>query len=467
MKKFFLFALALFLLNYITTNSQLIKSEIRNIKFTNSGDTIVTKRTPGDWFYGPFGGVTASFYFGDFIFPANIIQEADVYEDSVKYDGNSYFPGIFLGLAGEYNQRHSLWCYGLRVGIMDYNKMEVKYQQGDTLKKEYLNQLKFDYISISPYTKLRFKNFVGTYWEGFYALGGLNFEIPIKATTTQIKAIYNPVRIEERSNYTFNEQLFKIGLQLGVGIDIFDANIEKGARTIFSPYLSASIGTKILKDFNSSLYSFNLKLGFSLLLGIDNKHYDTLKLIKNKEIKIETALIEKSPLNVDKIVLNDQKSSQIEPAFIEPEQQKDEGMAPSLEPAFPYYLRPDDNLDKIKIEINRKFIINFPNSEEDVDLSEKEIEFIHKIAEFMATNPESNAIIDGFNDNSGSSEKENQKISLKRAENAMEELLNVGIPEERIVVHGKGSVQNLAPNTTDEGRARNRRIEITLKKYKF
>jgi len=59
--------------------------------------------------------------------------------------------------------------------------------------------------------------------------------------------------------------------------------------------------------------------------------------------------------------------------------------------------------------------------------------------------------------------KARQKLSEDRAEAVAEFLANLGVRDEyHVFTQGKGSTEPIAPNTTAEGRAKNRRVEITL-----
>lgn len=67
--------------------------------------------------------------------------------------------------------------------------------------------------------------------------------------------------------------------------------------------------------------------------------------------------------------------------------------------------------------------------------------------------------IEGHTDNVGRGGY-NAILSRKRAEAVREALIARGVPAERLVAQGFGSAQPIADNRTEEGRARNRRIEI-------
>ena len=66
----------------------------------------------------------------------------------------------------------------------------------------------------------------------------------------------------------------------------------------------------------------------------------------------------------------------------------------------------------------------------------------------------------GHTDSKGT-ESYNSELSLRRAENVEEKLVELGLAPERIVkTIGEGSKKPVASNDTEEGRAMNRRIEL-------
>ena len=69
--------------------------------------------------------------------------------------------------------------------------------------------------------------------------------------------------------------------------------------------------------------------------------------------------------------------------------------------------------------------------------------------------------VEGHTDNTGS-EATNRALSLGRANSVRDYLLQQGVETARISVVGLGPDQPVADNSTNQGRARNRRVEIVL-----
>lgn len=69
--------------------------------------------------------------------------------------------------------------------------------------------------------------------------------------------------------------------------------------------------------------------------------------------------------------------------------------------------------------------------------------------------------ITGFTDSTGSRAL-NMKLSQQRADSVSSALITQGVAAKRIITQGVGSANPIASNNTPEGKAQNRRVEITL-----
>ncbi|NNF34430.1 MAG: OmpA family protein [Saprospiraceae bacterium] len=81
--------------------------------------------------------------------------------------------------------------------------------------------------------------------------------------------------------------------------------------------------------------------------------------------------------------------------------------------------------------------------------------------DFLSDQPDHTIILEGFTDSSGSASA-NERISMKRAESVAKYLISKGIAPDRIQYFGQGEKNPIAPNDTEEGRLKNRRIELRL-----
>jgi OmpA-OmpF porin, OOP family len=101
--------------------------------------------------------------------------------------------------------------------------------------------------------------------------------------------------------------------------------------------------------------------------------------------------------------------------------------------------------------------INFETGKSDIQPESKAI--IDQIYEMLKQNPDLKISIEGHTDNVGTAET-NQILSESRAKSVMNELVSKGIPAERLKYKGWGQVKPIADNNTEEGKAKNRRVEI-------
>lgn len=101
----------------------------------------------------------------------------------------------------------------------------------------------------------------------------------------------------------------------------------------------------------------------------------------------------------------------------------------------------------------------------DIDKAEIRPEFKDEIAivgNFMKKYPTTTAVIEGHTDNVGSPEY-NLDLSRRRAQSVVDHLVSdYGIDRSRLEARGYGMGRPIAPNTTDEGRQANRRIEAII-----
>ena len=87
---------------------------------------------------------------------------------------------------------------------------------------------------------------------------------------------------------------------------------------------------------------------------------------------------------------------------------------------------------------------------------------IEKVAAYMKKNPSVRFEVQGHTDNQGS-DKINDPLSQQRAEAVVKALESLGVDGFNLRAVGKGSHEPVASNSTDEGRAKNRRVEFIKK----
>ena len=92
-------------------------------------------------------------------------------------------------------------------------------------------------------------------------------------------------------------------------------------------------------------------------------------------------------------------------------------------------------------------------------------EMLHKFIEYVNFN-DYEVVIEGHTDSKGTNAY-NMALGMRRAQSVKAKLLEFGMDPSRIVgTVSKGEEEPVAANTTDEGRAQNRRIEFKLSRKK-
>ena len=94
------------------------------------------------------------------------------------------------------------------------------------------------------------------------------------------------------------------------------------------------------------------------------------------------------------------------------------------------------------------------------DLTKK---YFNETSVYLEQHTNARLIITGHTDAIGS-EEYNQNLGYRRAQSAKQYFESVGIPSKKISIESKGEIQPIDSNSTNEGRANNRRTEITINK---
>jgi chemotaxis protein MotB len=88
-------------------------------------------------------------------------------------------------------------------------------------------------------------------------------------------------------------------------------------------------------------------------------------------------------------------------------------------------------------------------------------EAIGKLAQVLRANPDISITVEGHTDTDGSADL-NWDLSVGRATSVVKELTRNGVEPQRIIAAGRGEFFPVAPNTSEQGKAQNRRTEIIL-----
>jgi OOP family OmpA-OmpF porin len=87
---------------------------------------------------------------------------------------------------------------------------------------------------------------------------------------------------------------------------------------------------------------------------------------------------------------------------------------------------------------------------------------IEQIVSMLRDNPKVDISVEGHTDNTGDSKK-NQTLSEERAAAVKAAIVSAGIDAKRLVTVGWGDTKPIADNSTEDGKAKNRRVELVKK----
>ena len=104
--------------------------------------------------------------------------------------------------------------------------------------------------------------------------------------------------------------------------------------------------------------------------------------------------------------------------------------------------------------------LTFPTGSANPQLAASTKAYFEKVAQFLKDNSNAKVTIVGHTDNKGDPAK-NKALGLKRAEMLQKTLIDLGAPKDRVSAASEGADKPIADNNTEEGRKKNRRVEIT------
>lgn len=119
----------------------------------------------------------------------------------------------------------------------------------------------------------------------------------------------------------------------------------------------------------------------------------------------------------------------------------------------------------IKYTVNTDLL--FPSGSWQMSADGKDI--IAKMAKTLAADQQEKLLVNGYTDNASIGPAlqqqgitSNQMLSQKRAETVMQYMISQGVKLNMVAAKGWGDANSVASNKTAQGRAENRRVEITI-----
>ena len=110
-------------------------------------------------------------------------------------------------------------------------------------------------------------------------------------------------------------------------------------------------------------------------------------------------------------------------------------------------------------EVSTKYPLEF--APKTLELSERVTELLGDVAALLRDDAALRLSIEGHADDRGDAQ-ENAKLSVGRAQAVQKYLGSLGVESSRLVAHGFGATLPLEDNASEEGRARNRRVQFLV-----
>jgi outer membrane protein OmpA-like peptidoglycan-associated protein len=120
---------------------------------------------------------------------------------------------------------------------------------------------------------------------------------------------------------------------------------------------------------------------------------------------------------------------------------------------------PDAQVERVGEGIQMTFNSGLLFMINSASLSEAARTNLEKVAGVFVKYPETNILIEGHTDDTGPADF-NMELSKKRAYSVSEFLQSKGVAASRMQIKWYGATQPKFPNTSDENRAKNRRVEV-------
>ncbi|WP_158276172.1 PorP/SprF family type IX secretion system membrane protein [Brumimicrobium oceani] len=368
-----------------------------------------------------------------------------------------------IKLGEEHNLR-----FGLSAGI---------YQTTLTPSDAIVDDQSDEVFANGNYSQLSFKNDVGLYYN--YRKLEFGFSIPQVFETAKIgEMVVNRANVEMKRHI-----VAYLGYELPIGTKLdfqpsvlyrgFAANnnqFDINAQVTYDNLISIGAGYRTdvgfigrfgleINDLFEIGYAY--EFGGAKLRAFTSGTHEVMLGIKfgakGKRKRVETP----SPNKQETNAIESEKSSTIEKKdTVQAPVVKDEPIIDEIDVAEEPVLIEESIEKESSIDLSVfDFKLKFPLNATDLDPSfEDELD---KIVEVMLENPELNVTVIGHSCDLGSIQVK-KNIAIKRATMVKAYVVKKGVEENRVTTKGEGDAQPIVPNTSEENRAKNRRVEFVV-----
>lgn len=357
------------------------------------------------------------------------LHSTDNFFLSIGFRRNIFIKNLFLNVSGNYN------TYGASGSDKDL----------DNFYDWNLNYLGLD-LGLDYYLYKKGKL-------GFYLKGGVSAEFLVQGKQTINDQVYN---LREEKDFDSPFYFFRGG----VGAQY--AASEK--LTVFTQYLYGK-GAQF-KNHQGNLKIHEHRFGIGLFINISSSQPAVVPVTPVLPSNLDEI---KRRLDTQSQKINELEKNQRMVDSLRKVVADKEGEIKAIKESIAHALQPYDGSEltineiagKIYVTMGSDLIFNSGSSK----INAEGRKAITDLGNELAKNPGMNILIEGHTDNVPfkNTRMSNWDLSVKRA-TAVVELLreNQQINPESLTAAGRGEYDPIAPNTTPEGRAKNRRIEIII-----
>jgi outer membrane protein OmpA-like peptidoglycan-associated protein len=364
--------------------------------------------------------------------------------------------GSFYEVGYNKNLKYDRFSYSLAVALNEYNNTGGNTANSYNWNTQYLGvqtRLYYSYLKGKDYDLL--------------STIGLNASSLLSGKQQINGTYYDLTKEKEFTGFLFSPS---IGLQFKYNV----ANLGY-----------VSLGYNYVKSYNLT-NSTNQKLGFTtnqLQFGVHfelkskkvNQEAITTPIATkdtpnstNQKVEVEIAIVDKTrdenpavkntdnnKVNVE-VVVSDKRDA------YQPERNDKENTGNSSDKSSNGNQTPPTRIEAKPVSENSSEKSAFNFSAKGLSILQVDEELINKTIQYLMENPSKTLVLNGYSSSDGLN-KANYALSLKRAYIAKEYLILKGVPENRIITIGRGATNPKYPNTTLEGRLKNKRVEIEFK----
>ncbi|MCX8050631.1 MAG: OmpA family protein [Chlorobi bacterium] len=430
--------------------SQVAGIDTLGLRFVrDDGDTVIMMRSPGDWRVGPMISGTYHMHFGKLIIPANLVCPTDGY--LLLNSGGVGGGGIGIGGEYVYHPMGSRWGVSFMASIFDVRQTTsvtrvpgLPVNPSFELDNTIVAQNVLTYVTFMPRARYNYSDYPGLHF-----LAGLDVDVLTTKSLERTDVRYNEERIDVQRTVGFQPNYLRVGGHIGAGWDLF-AGLIGNWRMTLTPFVTLHIGTTIYSKNGSNWNSAYLRGGASLTFGEDVVTEMILPRNPNALQQAAPPIAGVHQLTVPVRPTQGLYIATLLPTIAEADIVPPPAPTPAVSRPLP------------RIVPNQLQIFSGYSSPTDTALTDEMRRYLDAVAEYLKQNPRAEVRIVGHSDNFGGSPAQTQRVSDERALQVVRYLLSKGIPRERLLASGLGARSPIQSNRTPQGRAANRRVEITI-----